>query len=86
MNLKLIDCWQNFWRFWSIRFTALGSLLLGYIAAVPDALSMAWSALPDDAKTFIPPNYLMYISLALFVIGMFSRIIKQEKLNANKSE
>lgn len=79
--MKLIDDWQKFWRMWSIRFTALGSLLLAYIAAVPDAIFTAWAALPEEFKGFIPPNYLMYISLGLFVIGMISRVIKQEKLH-----
>jgi uncharacterized membrane protein len=79
--MTLIEGWRAWWRMWSIRFVAAGTLLVSYIAAVPDAVYLAWSNLPTEFKSFIPQNYLMYISIGLFVIGMFSRVVKQEKLN-----
>jgi uncharacterized membrane protein len=71
---------------WSIRFVGIGTILLSYIAAVPDAIYLAWANLPTEFKEFIPQNYLMYISIGLFLVGMFSRIVKQEKLDAERDK
>ena len=80
-NLKLIEQWRLFWRMWSIRFTALGTILLGWITASPDIILNAWLSLPDEIKSYLPQEYLMYITIALFILGMVSRIIKQDKLD-----
>ena len=80
-NLKLIEQWRLFWRMWSIRFTALGTVLLGWITASPDIITAAWNSLPDEIKSYIPQEYLMYVTISLFILGMFSRIIKQDKLD-----
>jgi len=86
--MKLIENWRIVYKFWSVRLTAVGTLMVGYIAAVPDILVSAWNMLPADLRTIIPPNYLLYISVGIFIAGMFSRVVKQDKLNAecNKSE
>ena len=80
-NLKLIEQWRLFWRMWSIRFTALGTVLLGWITASPDIITAAWTFLPGEIKSYIPQEYLMYVTISLFILGMFSRIIKQDKLD-----
>lgn len=81
MTIKLIENAKSFYKMWSIRFTALGTALLGYIAVSPDIISSAWNSLPPEIKQYIPQQYLMYITIGLFVLGMFSRVVKQEKLN-----
>jgi len=78
--MKLIEQWRSFWRMWSLRFTALGTALLGWITVSPDVITLAWNSLPVEMKQYIPEQYLMYITIALFVLGMVSRIIKQEKI------
>jgi len=84
--MKLIEQWRSFWRMWSLRFTALGTVLLGLITASPDIITLAWANLPVEMKAYIPEQYLMYITIALFVLGMVSRIIKQEKIPTVKAE
>lgn len=86
IKFKLIEEWQNFWKLWSLRFTSMGTALLGYIIASPDAITNAWQSLPDDVKQYIPQNYLMYITIGLFVLGMFSRVVKQERLSKPKED
>jgi hypothetical protein len=80
MRLKLIAQWQSFWRMWSIRFTAIGTVLLTYLINSPDVIIQAWNILPAELKSVIPVDYTLYISIALLILGILSRVIKQEKL------
>jgi len=82
MQVRLIEQWRSFWRMWSLRFTAMGTVLLSWITMSPDILIAAWANLPDEVKAYIPQQYLMHVTIALFVLGMVSRLVKQEKLNA----
>lgn len=86
IRLRLIDTWKSFWRMWSIRFTAIGTALLTYLIASPDMILSAWNVLPADLKAFIPVDYSLYISIALLVLGIISRIIKQEKIPNPKKD
>lgn len=78
--MKLISQWKSFWRMWSIRFNAIGVALLGYIAVSPEIVLHAWNMLPMELKQVIPPNYMVWITVILFVLAMISRVVKQEKL------
>lgn len=80
MKLKLIPDWRNWWRFWSLRLGALGTALAAWLIASPEAALAAWAALPQDLKAFIPPDYMPFIGVGLFVLSMFARVTKQEKL------
>lgn len=80
MRLKLIAQWRSFWRMWSLRLNAVGLAILGYITVSPEIISQAWYALPPDIKTMLPPNFLMWISVALFALGIVARLIKQESI------
>jgi len=84
--MKLIKQWRLFWRMWSLRFNALGTLLLGWITISPDVITLAWNSLPVEMKAYIPEKYLMYITIALFILGMVSRIIKQEKISTDETK
>lgn len=86
LNFKLIDKWRSFWRFWSLRFTAIGIALLTWVANSPDVVLDAWNNLPQELKQIIPQNYLLYITIAIFLLGAFSRIVKQEKLSDSKDK
>lgn len=80
MKLKLIDQWRSFWRMWSMRLNAVGLAILGYITVSPEIITQAWYALPADMKNMLPPNYLMWISVGLFALGLIARVIKQESI------
>jgi len=82
IKLTLIDSAKSFYKMWSIRFTAMGTALLGYISISPDIISSAWNNLPAEIKGYLPQEYLMYVTIGLFILGMFSRVIKQEKLTS----
>lgn len=86
IRIRFIATARSFWRFWSLRLTALGTALLAFLISSPDTILYAWNALPADLKGVIPVDYTLYISLALLVLGMFSRVVKQEKIPEPKPE
>lgn len=86
IRVRLIAQWRSFWRMWSIRFTALGTAMLAFISTSPDIIIGAWNALPMEIRQYIPQNYLLYITIAIFVLGMFSRVVKQEKIPPPESK
>lgn len=79
--MKLIEEWRQWWKLWSIRFTTVGTILLAYITAVPDAVFSAWVALPDEFKSFIPSDYLKWVTVGLLVLGIISRLVKQNGIS-----
>lgn len=80
IRLRLIPQWRSFWRFWSVRFTAIGTALTTWLVNSPDAMLGAWNSLPLELRGYLPQQFTLYIAIGILVIGMFSRVIKQEKL------
>lgn len=75
--MKLIDQWRQWWRFWSVRLSA--------VALVLEALGQAWAQLPDDVKALLPSSTLHLLSGVFVACSMIARIIKQEALANGRS-
>lgn len=86
VNLNLIPNWKHFWRFWSLRLGALGTVLTSLLIAFPDVALQAWNILPDDLKGFIPERFAPMLGVVIFVLSMFARVVKQNKLHQNEGE
>lgn len=43
------------------------------------ALQGAWSQAPDDLKASVPHEWVSYATVALLVVGMVGRLVKQDK-------
>lgn len=84
IRVRLTNQWQIIWKKWSVRFNALGVAVLGYLTLAPDAITQVWTMLPDDVKAFVPVKFGLYIPLAMFVLGLISSYIKQEKLEKER--
>jgi hypothetical protein len=65
--MKLVDDARRAWRWFSVQCMTLALALQG-----------AWAMVPDDMKTGIPPRAVTVITLALLVLGIAGRLIKQE--------
>jgi hypothetical protein len=76
--MKLIECWSDAWKLWSVRLSALGTLLSTVALAVPDFIYAAWQSLPDEITDRLPANYTMIVPLVLFVATMVARVIAQK--------
>lgn len=79
-EMKLIEGWQKFYKFWSIRLGALGAVIVSVLVAFPDIALNAWVMLPADLKAFIPPNYMPLIGVGIFVLSMLAKFVPQKKL------
>ena len=80
LKLELIEDWRNLWRFWSVRLGIVGSAITGVLIAFPDVALSAWAMMPGDLKAAIPERYMPLIGVAIFVLSMIARAIKQTKL------
>lgn len=80
IKIQLIEDWRNFWRFWSVRLGVIGSALTGWLIAFPDQALQAWALLPADLKAYLPERYMPLVGVAIFVMSLIARAIKQTKL------
>jgi H+/Cl- antiporter ClcA len=80
-SLELVDDWKNWKKEWSTWLAGIGAAIVGVFIAAPSTLLDLWNMLPFDIKSSIPPQYLQLIGLALVIISIPAKIIKQKKLD-----
>lgn len=73
LKAHLIDECVNWWRMWSVRLAAVGSIAVGYVLASPDVLLSTINALPPEMRTFLPPA----TGMVLFGVVTIVRLWKQ---------
>ncbi len=74
-KVKLVDDWKNAWKWISVHAMLLAASIQG-----------AWTQLPDDLKASLPNHLVSYSTVALLILGIIGRILKQgEEDNADKS-
>lgn len=66
--MQLIEEAKQAWRMLSMQAMAAGLALQG-----------AWQAAPDDLKASVPHTWVSYATMALLVLGMLGRLVKQTK-------
>jgi len=84
--VKLIDGWRQAWRLWSVRVSALGTLLMGLATLAPDALTQAWNMLPDDLKALLPAPVGQAVPFLLLGLALIARLVPQPKAAAKMQE
>ncbi len=80
IRLRLVEEWRIVRKRWSFIFSGIGTAILGYLTVAPDAIITVWSYLPEDIKGLVPTKFALYIPLVLFILGLISQYIKQQKL------
>lgn len=70
--MNLIDDWKKAHRYWSVRLNSAGIALMGISGIVNEA----WNSMPPDLRQAVP--YAQGIATALFVLGLFARVVKQK--------
>lgn len=80
MKIELIDGWRNWYKLWSVRLMAIGTLIAGWFLNAPDAVIQIWLMLPEDLKAAIPPEYVKWIPIIILGSGTLARVVKQNKL------
>lgn len=80
MKLKLLPHWHVLWRSWSVRFNAIGVLILGWFAIDPVSLLAVWNMMPAPVRDLIPEQLLSTIGAVLFGLSMLARLVRQPKM------
>lgn len=80
MKLKLIDEARHWYKFWSVKLGALGTAITSILVLFPDAAIHAWSILPHEMKSKIPPEYMPMIGVLVFVLAIFAVFVKQRNI------
>jgi hypothetical protein len=62
----LVREWRRAWRWFSVQAMALTLALQG-----------AWAAMPDDLKAHIPAALVTATSVALLLLGIAGRLVRQ---------
>lgn len=79
-KLEFVSHARLLWKTWSIWLGSLGTTLTAICYAFPDAAIAAWSYLPDDVKSTLPPSVVSFIGPFLMFMGLLSQFVKQHKL------
>lgn len=66
--MTLIQEWRAAWRWFSVQAMALVAAIQG-----------GWAALPDDLKTHIPARAVTVLTVALLLLGIGGRLVRQRK-------
>ncbi|MDZ7922714.1 MAG: hypothetical protein U5M23_01355 [Marinagarivorans sp.] len=78
------------WRFWSLRIGFIASSGVGGLTALilawPESIVAVWASIPDDAKAFIPDEYLPAIAFFIFAASALNRIVKERAVKNEKAK
>lgn len=80
---RMIDDARLWWRFWSIRFAAIGVLIQGFLTWFPDQAKDVWTWLPEDMRALLPTWLTHSVPVVLFLAVMVSRVVAQKKVPTN---
>ncbi|GAA3708611.1 hypothetical protein GCM10022268_17410 [Sphingomonas cynarae] len=75
--MKSID-WREASRWWSLRVSALGSILFAAMTLLPDQLLALWNMMPAEIRAHVPARAGNLVSMALFLLVMIARLIPQD--------
>ncbi len=78
-RIQLIDGWRKAYKFLSVQLALFGAFVCAILSVFPDALTAAWNMIPGDLKAFVPERYRPLIAMALFLLAVIARLVKQPK-------
>lgn len=67
---RLVDDWREAMRWWSVRMTALGGLLMSALAMIP--------AMPNEIQQLLPPSVRVAIAGLWVAASIYARVAKQK--------
>jgi hypothetical protein len=68
--MTLIENWRSAWRMLSVQAMTIAGALQG-----------AWLYLPDDMRSSVDPKLMHGTTIALLVLGVVGRMVKQDKVS-----
>lgn len=77
---------RAFWRWWSIRFNAVGLAILAYVQFDPVGALSVFNMMPPAVRAALPEHFLTALALFFFGLAMLARVVKQPALEENNGE
>lgn len=68
------------WRWWSLRFNAIGLAILGWVQFDPVGALAVWNMMPANVRAALPPHLLTFVAFTFFALAMLARVVKQPSL------
>lgn len=75
---KLVSDAGRWWRWWSLRFNALGLVILSWVQFDPVGALNVWNMMPTPVRAVLPQNFVMIVGMLMFGLSMLSRVVKQK--------
>ena len=69
-KIKLIPDWKQSWKFSSIRFSALGAVVM----SIMEGVHQGWIAMPSEVSQRVPNAAV--IALVIYILVMLGRIYR----------
>ncbi len=66
--MRLVDDWKDGWKWISTNCMVIAATVQG-----------VWASLADDMRASIPQGTVAYLTIAILVLGVAGRLIKQGK-------
>lgn len=80
VRAHLVDEARLWWRWWSMRFNAIGLAILAWVQFDPVSVLAVWNMMPRQVQNIVPEHALSALALVFFVLAMLARIVRQPKL------
>ena len=59
---------------------AFGTVVLSWLTLFPADALWLWAYMPAEVRAYIPENITNFIAIAIFVISIIARIVKQDNV------
>ena len=81
----IVPHWRDVFKRWSFWLGVIGSGVTTFALYAPDVALQVWLSMPADLKEVLPPNFVRWFGLALFISSNIAAFIKQRSLSGAKS-
>lgn len=68
------------WRWWSVRFNAIGLAILAWVQFDPVSALAVWNMMPAQVRNVVPEHALTGLAVFFFALAMLARVVRQPKL------
>ena len=74
MKLQFVEDWRKAWKWFSVNAMILAAAIQG-----------TWLQIPEDMKAGIPPQFVSGATIALLVLGVAGRLVKQTSTEGDQN-
>lgn len=79
-RLDFVSHWRQLHKAWSVRLMAAAGAFQLVLQHSPQSFIDAWNSLPPDIKSYLPPGWTHYISIAMTGLALFVAPFKQNNM------